>query len=224
MGMVDRAILLSDPKFQQDNLHFIINVLLNNDYPLNFIFDTVNTRLKSLSIILQQTNSKTKPENTHKWFTIPFLSSVSHKLKHLTKDLDARISYYSLNKLNTMIKGHKNRVPNMLRTNVVYKLSCKDCSATYVGQTCRTLKTRISEHKNHIRRNTTTQSVITEHRLNFSHEFDWNNVEILDQERYLARRLISEMIHIKRQNNSLNLQSDTDNLDDGIISILNKLQ
>jgi len=32
------------------------------------------------------------------------------------------------------------------------------------------------------------------------------------------------MIHIKRQNNSLNLQSDTDNLDNGIIFILNKLQ
>jgi len=34
------------------------------------------------------------------------------------------------------------------------------------------------------------------------------------------------MIHIKRQNNSLNLQSDTEYvcLDDGITSILNKLQ
>jgi len=32
------------------------------------------------------------------------------------------------------------------------------------------------------------------------------------------------MIHIKRQNNSFNLQSDTECLDDGIISILNKLQ
>jgi len=52
--MVDRAILFSDPKFQQDNLHFVIKVLLNNDYLLNFIFDTVNTRLKFLSNVLQQ--------------------------------------------------------------------------------------------------------------------------------------------------------------------------
>jgi len=112
----------------------------------------------------------------------------------------------------------------MLQMNVVYKLSCKDCRATYVRQTCRTLKTRISEHKNHIHRNTTTHSIITEHRLNFSHDFERNNVEILDKERYLTKRLILEMIHIKRQKNSLNLQSDTECLDDGIISILNKLQ
>jgi len=224
MGMVDRAILLSDPKFQHDNLCFIINVLLKNDYPLSFIFDTVNTRLKSFSNVYQKRNTNTESKDTQKWFTIPFLNSVSHKFKHLTKDLDTKISYYSLNKLNTIIKGHKDELPNMSKRNVVYKLACKNCSATYVGQTCRTLKTRISEHKNHIHRNTTTHSVITEHRLNFSHEFDWNNVEILDQERFLTRRLISEMIHIKRQNNSLNLQSDTENLDDGIISILNKLQ
>jgi len=66
MGMVDRAILLSDPKFQQENLHFIINVLLNNDYPLNFIFDMVNTRLKSLSNILQQKKTRTLNQKTLK--------------------------------------------------------------------------------------------------------------------------------------------------------------
>jgi len=127
----------------------------------------------------------------------PILSSVSHKFKHLTKDLDAKISYYSLNKLGTIIKRHKDSVSNMLQMNGVYNLSCKDCSATYVGQTCRILKTWISEHRNHIYRNTTTHWVITEHRLNFSHDFDWNNVEILDKERYLTKRLISEMIYIK---------------------------
>jgi len=226
MGMVDRAILLSDPKFQQDNLNFVIKVLLNNDYPLKFIFNTFNTRLKSLSIVLKQQNNNTdtKSKDTKKWFTIPYVNSVSHKFKHLTNDLDAQTSYYSLNKLGMIIKGQKDRVPNMSQMNVVYKLSCKDCTATYVGQTCRTLKTRISEHKNHIHRNTTTQSVITEHRRNYSHDFNWNNVEILDKERYLTKRLISEMIHIKRQNNSLNLQSDTECLDDGITAILNKLQ
>jgi len=109
--------------------------------------------------------------------------------------------------------------------NVVYKLSyTKECDATYVEQTSRTLKTRISKHRNHINRNTTTQSVIIKHRLNFSHEFDWDNVEIVDRERFLSKRLISEMIRIKCQNNSLNLQSDTECLDNGIISILNKLQ
>jgi len=41
--------------------------------------------------------------------------------------------------------------------------------------------TRIKEHKNHIRE--TTHSVIMDHRLKNDHEFDWDNVEILDKER-----------------------------------------
>lgn len=88
----------------------------------------------------------------------------------------------------------------------------------------RQLKTRISEHRNlHIHRNTTTQSVITEHRINFYHEFDWENVEILDRENFLAKRLVSEMSHIKLQKNSLNSQTDTEFLHHAYVSILNKL-
>jgi len=83
--------------------------------------------------------------------------------------------------------------------------------------------TRIKEHKNHIRRATTTYSVITDHRLNDNHEFDWDNVEILDNERYLSKRLISEMLHITRQNDSLNLQSDTEFLHHAWVSVLDKL-
>jgi len=69
--------------------------------------------------------------------------------------------------------------------NVVYKLNCRDCNASYVGQIGRLLKSRIAEHKNYINRNTMAHSVITDHRIGFSYEFDWENVEVLDKERYL---------------------------------------
>jgi len=36
----------------------------------------------------------------------------------------------------------------------IYKLNCNNCEAIYVGQTKRQLKTRIVEHRNHIKRNT----------------------------------------------------------------------
>jgi len=52
-------------------------------------------------------------------------------------------------------------------------------------------KTRLSEHYNHIHRHTNQHSVITEHRLKFNHEFDWNNIKILDEEK-TYKRLISE--------------------------------
>jgi len=48
IGMTDRAFLLSHPRYHQKNLELIFNSLLNNDYPLSFIFDTINSRLKYL--------------------------------------------------------------------------------------------------------------------------------------------------------------------------------
>ncbi|EZA52372.1 hypothetical protein X777_08770, partial [Ooceraea biroi] len=106
----------------------------------------------------------------------------------------------------------------------VYKIDCKNCNAIYVGQTSRHLKTRLLEHKNHIVRNTSTHSVITEHRLNFDHVFDWENIRILDNKRLLHKRLTSEMIYINLQDNGLNLQTDTESLHNGYRSVLSKLK
>ena len=47
-GLVDRVVLLSNLKFYLDNLCFIIKISFENDYPLNFIFENINNRLKKI--------------------------------------------------------------------------------------------------------------------------------------------------------------------------------
>jgi len=56
-GLIDRTLLLSHSKFQEK--HLIINILLNNCFPLPFIFATINTRIKMLI------NSNRKKSNDH---------------------------------------------------------------------------------------------------------------------------------------------------------------
>ncbi|EFN60902.1 hypothetical protein EAG_14218, partial [Camponotus floridanus] len=41
---------------------------------------------------------------------------------------------------------------------------------------------------------TNTQSVISNHRVGFDHVFNWEDVQILDREPFLSKRLISEML------------------------------
>ena len=117
----------------------------------------------------------------------------------------------------------KDICPHTSKNNVVYKISCNNCDASYVGQTSRKLKTRIAEHRNHIRYNTPARSVITEHRRQLDHEFKWDEVVILDEEPCYRRRLVSEMLNIKKQKNGLNLQTDTDGLHKAYILIINKV-
>jgi len=63
---------------------------------------------------------------------------------------------------------------------------------------CRTnqekTNTRIAVHKKNIKE-TSNHSVITEHRLEYDHEFDWENPKILDIEKHYNKRLLSEMIN-----------------------------
>jgi len=113
-----------------------------------------------------------------------------------------------LNGLGKFIKVHKDTNDLSSNSNIVYKISCKDCNASYVGQTKRQLKTRTKEHSNNIKSDTSKHSVITEHILKYSHTFDWDNVKIFDTESNFYKRSISEMLHIKEQENGINAQID----------------
>jgi len=77
-GMVYRAFLLSHPKYHQKNFNLIVEILRLNYYPLKFIFDTINTRLKYLISEHTHIQSNSKASNKpNRWFTILFISTLS---------------------------------------------------------------------------------------------------------------------------------------------------
>ncbi|KYN22630.1 hypothetical protein ALC57_04969, partial [Trachymyrmex cornetzi] len=156
-----------------------------------------------------------------KWFSIPYIEGISNKFKNFINGMVHKVSFFSVNKLNKFIRVHKDSLPIESKRNVVYRINC--CDASYVGQTGRRLKTRIAEHRNHIRWNTSSKSVITEHRLQQGHDFNWNDIRILDEEHCYNKRLVSEMLNIKKQNNNLNLQTDTEGLHKSYIPIINRV-
>ncbi|EZA57991.1 hypothetical protein X777_01999, partial [Ooceraea biroi] len=125
------------------------------------------------------------------------------------KKFDFEMAYRPIHSLRRFIGTGKDMINKMSRCNVVYKISCNDCEVSYVGQTKRRLGTRVKEHKNDINKRSGSPSVISAHRLEFGHEFEWKKVQVLDEETSYRKRLISEMVNIKKQNKPLNLQSDT---------------
>jgi len=133
------------------------------------------------------------------------------------------IVYKLTKKLNTLIRLDKDKLPNNERTNVVYKLNCNNCNATYIGQTKRHLHTRVKEHINNIKLHATNYSVISKHKIETGHDFDWKNPKILHNEKNVRKREIAEMMFIKKFDNTINLQKDTDSLNstyDKIIKVI----
>jgi len=213
--MVDKTILLSHPRFHQKNLTEYINVLFNNGYPLPFIFNTIRSRIalhskkEFLSVFNNSSDNFADHTPKKEFFTIPYLSTISKSFIPIIKKYGFDLAFSIPSTLNSFIKCEKDNLDLMSHQGVVYKLSCQDCDASYIGQTKRQLGTRIKEHASDNKKNG-SPSVISEHRLKLRHEFAWDNVKIIDNERSYPKGLISEMVHIKKQQYVLNKHSDTD--------------
>ena len=221
LNLVDRIILLSHPKFQQNNFIKIINILLNNCFPLQYIINNINNRIK-YHIHRKNNSEANNTKDEFYYFTIPYIKNISDKFNTITKEYNLRLSYASFDRLNCFIKTQKDTIEKLDKNAVVYKIDCMDCNASYVGQTKRYLKTRIREHDNDIKK-VSNPSVISSYRINYGHQFDWKNVTILDCETSYKKRLISEMVFINRQINGLNKQEDTELLSDSYGPILDTL-
>jgi len=168
---------------------------------LNMIFHYANRRIRKLArnISHRRTennveHSSSEENNNNIFIVFPYVKDITKTVKTSIVDSGVTLGYRCL---NGIIKPHKDK--NTMDENNVVKLLCKDCDASYVGQTKRQLKTRIKEHKSNIKLDPNKYSVVSKHIKSFNYSFDWEKVEVLDIEYNYFKRLTFEMIHIKEQ-------------------------
>ena len=96
--------------------------------------------------------------------------------------------------LSSIFPKPKDKFDRDRTTCVVYKIKCRDCSAVYIGQTARALKTKIRENSQGIARSD-KDSPLVEHHLQTQHNIDLDNVQIIDRCEQWSQRLILEAWH-----------------------------
>ena len=62
---------------------------------------------------------------------------------------------------------------------VVYRIDCKTCDSSYVGQTGNSLRTRVEQHRAALRLVHPEKSALAEHAIQANHQIDWNSATIL---------------------------------------------
>ena len=213
-GLVDRAILLSDQKFHSSNIEIVKEILINNSYPVFFIDKCIKQRLKEIKyrVVPLENDIATDNDFPKNIISIPYIKDCTDGIRSILSVCGFHVVHTVPMKLNNIIRKGKDRLDCMKQTELVYKIDCIDCEATYIGQTKRHLETRIKEHKTDIRKHANNHSVISKHRLDFNHEFDWSGTKILHKEQNLKKREIAEMFFIKKHTQAINLQKDTENL------------
>ena len=149
--LVDRAIKLPHNNLYEINISSIKLLLKNNDYPLNIVEYHINKRLKKIKFNNNTTQNNTQISNNvnkkKKMIVLPFIKEMECVIKNFFKKYNENVVFSTINKLNSIIILGKDKNVKYNNANVVYKINCNNCNASYVGQTSRRLNVRIKSHK-----------------------------------------------------------------------------
>ena len=103
-------------------------------------------------------------------------------------------------------KGWWNEIPLPPRGSYTrYHANVEECTM-YVGETGRTLKQRITEHKRAVR-NADSNNGLAVHVAESEHEIRWNEAEVVCREEQWIKRKIKEGLSIKAHTGNLNLDN-----------------
>ena len=85
----------------------------------------------------------------------------------------------------------------------MYKISCSDCRASYIGETGRNLTTRLTEHKRAKREGDVNNHIAEHYRLT-NHTIDWDSAQCLTYSTNYFQRLTLESWFTNLEQTSLN--------------------
>ena len=184
-----------------------------NGYPVKLVEKQIGAKLNQLY------SPPIKPDTVPKqdvYVKIPFMhdaanESLDKSLRNLVgkfyPQINLSIIFQNKNSVGSFF-NFKDKIPQCVRSNVVYKYSCSHCNATYVGESSRHFHTRVSEHRGISPRTNrpyskTPNSNIYKHFLDTNHSIDSNNFSIIFSTSDTSIK-VAESIFIHKLSPSLN--------------------
>ena len=168
-------------------------VLRNNNYPMSFIQNC------------ERASTTQRAENNFNDFVVlPYVQGVSEKIGRILKQQKVKVAYKPQQTINSLFPRPKELDDSdRQKSGIVYKISCTQCNFVYYGQTERSLKTRIVEHKKAVA-SFDQNSKVAGHVHLFSHNMNFENVEVVGFEFNYHERLFLKAWHSSLYPNSGN--------------------
>ena len=137
--------------------------------------------------------------------TIPYSAGLSEKIKNTYKSFAIAASYKPVNNLRSKLVHVKDKTPRDKQCNVVYGLKCSDagCDESYVGETKQSIKARFNQHRRGSSKENQDSAVFT-HSKHSGHQFNSDDIIILDKEEKWFERGVKEAIWERVEKPSLN--------------------
>ncbi|XP_068736460.1 uncharacterized protein [Montipora capricornis] len=147
--LLDRAVKIpSTNRGKRKEKQHIMKVLMNNNYPLQFIkkCDSARKARHRDSNTNNTTNEVTTP-----FVLLPYVKGVTERVSRVLRNNGIKLGFKPLSTLGTIFSRPKDKSTLFQSRYIVYKVNCLDCDFAYYGQTNRALATRLSEHRRAVR-------------------------------------------------------------------------
>ena len=150
--LLHRAYMLCSSWYDfHEEMKFLLQYFKSNGYPENTVFKIMN------KFITERLTPKPKLITVDKlamYVKLPFLNNecCNFLKRELRQILNFRFPYIDFRYVfinNLTIQGlisHKERIPDDLRSSLVYAYECGACGSTYFGQTKKCLRSRAGDH------------------------------------------------------------------------------
>ena len=135
---------------------------------------------------------------------MPYVRGVSESLRRILAPLRIRLCFKPCQTVGQLLSRAKDRVLDLDKSNIVYRVPCAGCAASYVGQTRRRLAQRLEEHKRSVTAGDFVSSALAEHAWTEGHHVSWDSVSVLASAPDLTTRLALESVHIRSTAHALN--------------------
>ena len=153
----------------------------------------------------QGTTVSTNQSQTNRGFvTLPCLQGISEKIARTLNHFNINVAHKPVITIGSILKKPKDKFSKDLSTGVICKINCKDCDKVYIGQTSRALRSRTREHKRAIFTGDGNSLLVVQHCIKHNHDFDLDNVRIIDRCSQWSRRLFLEAWDSIREPNAVN--------------------
>ena len=94
-----------------------------------------------------------------------------------------RICFQANTTLRSLLTNVRPRRDPYDAKGVIYHIPCKDCEKSYFGETGRTLRTRLTEHRRSCTNVEVQRSGLAQHTLEDDHQIDWEESVMIEQEK-----------------------------------------
>ena len=203
-SLVSRAFKICSEEYLENELTNIKEQLKNNGYPKKL----VNREIHKYRIMNNNRNENSSNERIErKFISAPYILGASERLQRILRPFNLYLGNRSTNTIKNQLVKPKDKIKNIEKCNVVYKIECNDCNSEYIGETGRNLFTRLEEHRKDVSIGKENSQVF-QHSRDTGHTFNFCETKVLQQNQNVWHRRRLESFYTLHHQNSINRAYD----------------